>query len=398
MAKVEKDNKETIKVPSALSRIAPKSVSYFIFILWTLITIAPLFWMTYSSFKTNEELTKNIYAWPKELFSFKKAKLDVVPPQTNIYYPKGFLEKLGIESSKDLKKINEKLLILESPNIGGHKRIKVHFLLRDDISPDVVTSDGRVLKDLQPGADVQILVSDLPRKFQNKFSWQTIWWNYTSAWARGELAMKFLNSIIYTVVSTILVVLLGLMLGYGTTKFKFKKASAIIAALVGLGYLLDVNQLLVPLFLMLTNLHLTDTHIGIILVYTAFGLPMAVMLSSTYIRGLPYSLVESAYIDGATPFRTFISIIVPMTIPVIVTISIMTALGIWNEFLLVLVMASKEGTKSLPVGVYSFSSRTGIQLGWQIAALIIATLPVLVIYFIFQKKLAEGVAGGAIKE
>ena len=233
---------------------------------------------------------------------------------------------------------------------------------------------------------------------QNKFSWQTIWWNYTSAWARGELAMKFLNSIIYTVISTFLVVLLGLMLGYGTTKFKFKKIAAIISALVALGYLLDVNQLLVPLFLMLTNLKLTDTHIGIILVYTAFGLPMAVMLSSTYIKGLPYSLVESAYIDGATPFRTFISIIVPMTLPVIVTISIMTALGIWNEFLLVLVMASKEGTKSLPVGVYSFSSRTGIQLGWQIAALIIATLPVLILYFIFQKKLAEGVAGGAIKE
>ena len=76
----------------------------------------------------------------------------------------------------------------------------------------------------------------------------------------------------------------------------------------------------------------------------------------------------------------------------------MTALGIWNEFLLVLVMASKESTKSLPVGVYSFSSRTGIQLGWQIAALVIATIPVLVVYFIFQKKLAEGVAGGAIKE
>ena len=136
----------------------------------------------------------------------------------------------------------------------------------------------------------------------------------------------------------------------------------------------------------------------IILVYTAFGLPMAVMLSSTYIKGLPDSLVESAYIDGATPFRTFMSIIVPMTVPVIVTISIMTALGIWNEFLLVLVMASKESTKSLPVGVYSFSSRTGIQLGWQIAALVIATIPVLVVYFIFQKKLAEGVAGGAIKE
>lgn len=87
-----------------------------------------------------------------------------------------------------------------------------------------------------------------------------------------------------------------------------------------------------------------------------------------------------------------------MTIPVIITISIMTGLGIWNEFLLVLVMASKEATKSLPVGVYLFSSRTGIQLGWQIAALIIATLPVLVVYFAFQKNLSEGVAGGALKE
>ena len=149
---------------------------------------------------------------------------------------------------------------------------------------------------------------------------------------------------------------------------------------------------------MLTNLKLTDTHIGIILVYTAFGLPLAVMLSSTYIKGLPDSLVESAYIDGASPFRTFISIVVPMTTPVIVTISIMSALGIWNEFLLVLVMASKESTKSLPVGIFSFSSRTGLQLGWQIAALVIATLPVLVVYFMFQKRLAEGVAGGALKE
>jgi len=392
------NSKDELKKPSALARIAPKSLSYFIFILWTLITIAPLFWMTYSSFKTNEELTKNIYAWPRELFHVKDTKLDVVSAQLNIYYPKGFLEKNGIASSKDIEEINKKIMILESPNIGGHKRIKIHFLVRDKISPDIKTSDGRVLRDIQPGDGVQIDVRDLPMGIQNKFSWQTIWWNYTSAWARGELAMKFLNSIIYTVISTFLVVLLGLMLGYGTTKFKFKKVAAIISALVALGYLLDVNQLLVPLFLMLTNLKLTDTHIGIILVYTAFGLPMAVMLSSTYIKGLPYSLVESAYIDGATPFRTFISIIVPMTLPVIVTISIMTALGIWNEFLLVLVMASKEGTKSLPVGVYSFSSRTGIQLGWQIAALIIATLPVLILYFIFQKKLAEGVAGGAIKE
>ncbi|MCQ2592493.1 MAG: carbohydrate ABC transporter permease [Treponema sp.] len=385
-------------------RIIAKTVSYIIFILWTLITIAPLFWMLYSSFKTNEELTKDIYAMPKELFIAKEKSLDVVEPQTNIMYPRGMLEKLGIVNklgkgdTKNKTAINEKIMILESPNIGAHKRIKVHFILRDDIPDDWKTADGRILKTIQPGNGVQIQCSDLPRKFQAKINRETIWWNYTSAWSRGELGMKFVNSLIYTIISTFLVVLLGLMLGYGTTKFKYKRISAIIAAAIGLGYLLDVNQLLVPLFLMLTKLGLTNTHLGIILVYTAFGLPMSVMLSSTYIRGLPYSLVESAYIDGASPFRTFISIVVPMTVPVIVTIAIMTGLGIWNEFLLVLVMASKEATKSLPVGIFSFSSRTGLQLGWQIAALIIATAPVLVVYFIFQKQLAEGVAGGAIKE
>jgi raffinose/stachyose/melibiose transport system permease protein len=375
-----------------------KPISYFVFVLWTVITLIPLVWMLYSSFKTNEELTKNIYSLPHDLLNVSENFYDVVKPQTNIVYTPGLLDSLGIKSTKQIDEINEKLIILESPTIGGHKRILVHFVKREDIPEGSLTFDGKDLKTIQPGTGVQIKCSDLPKSIQIRIGWNTLWWNFRSAWVRGELGKGFINSIIYTVASTFLVVLLGLMLGYGTTKFKFKKIAAIVSAAIALGYLLDINQLIVPLFLMLTKLGLTDTHIGIIMVYTAFGLPMAVMLSSTYIKGLPDSLVESAYIDGASPFRTFISIIVPMTIPVIVTISIMTALGIWNEFLLVLVMASKESTKSLPVGVYSFSSRTGIQLGWQIAALVIATIPVLVVYFIFQKKLAEGVAGGAIKE
>ena len=375
-----------------------KPISYFVFILWTVITLIPLIWMLYSAFKTNEELTKDIYSLPHDLLSVSENYYDVVAPQTNIVYTPGLLSSLGIKSTKQRDEINEKLIILESPTIGGHKRIMVHFIKRSDIPEGSLTFDGKDLKNIQAGEGVQVKCSDLPKSIQMRIGWNTIWWNFTSAWVRGELGKGFINSIIYTVASTFLVVLLGLMLGYGTTKFQFKKIAAAVSAIIALGYLLDINQLIVPLFLMLTKLGLTDTHIGIIMVYTAFGLPMAVMLSSTYIKGLPDSLVESAYIDGATPFRTFISIIVPMTVPVIVTISIMTALGIWNEFLLVLVMASKESTKSLPVGVFSFSSRTGIQLGWQIAALVIATIPVLIVYFAFQKKLAEGVAGGAIKE
>ncbi|MCQ2981736.1 MAG: carbohydrate ABC transporter permease [Treponemataceae bacterium] len=395
MADIKKDELHV----SFFGRYLAKPISYAVFILWTLITLAPLVWMAYSSFKTNEELTRNMYALPHELFHVRDAKFDVLKAQAgdSLTYPKGFLDKLGLKR-KDYSGINKQVLILEAPNIGQHQRLKVHFIIRDSIPEGTKTADGRDLKTLQGGVGVQINCSDLPKSIQRKLNFSTIWWNYTSAWKRGELGGKFINSLIYTCVSTFLVVFLGLMLGYGVTKFPYKKLCALIAALVGLGYLLDVNQVLVPLFLMLTNLHLTNTHLGVILVYTAFGLPMAVMLSSTFIRGLPNSLIESAYIDGATPFRSFISIIVPMTVPVIITISIMTALGIWNEFLLVLVMASSEATKSLPVGIYSFSGKQGLQLGWQVAALVIATVPILVVYFSFQSNLAEGVAGGAIKE
>lgn len=157
-----------------------KPISYFVFILWTCITVFPLLWMLYSSFKTNEELTKDIYAPPKMLFEAKSSAFDVVMPQTNIMYPKGFLEKLGIKSSKYVNEINEKMLILESPKIGAHKRIKIHFILREDIPDDCYTSDGRQIKTLQPGVGVQINCSDLPRRIQNKINWETIWWNYTS--------------------------------------------------------------------------------------------------------------------------------------------------------------------------------------------------------------------------
>ena len=126
---------------SIFGKYLAKPLSYFIFILWTVLTIAPLVWMIYSSFKTNEELTKSIYAPPHDLVSVRNAKFDVVKPQTNILYPKGFLKKLGISSSKYTDQINEKVLILESPNIGAHKRIKVHFLVRAEIPDSCVTSD-----------------------------------------------------------------------------------------------------------------------------------------------------------------------------------------------------------------------------------------------------------------
>ncbi len=350
-------------------------LSYVVFISWTLITIVPLCWMFYSSMKSNEELTRDIYAMPYDLIHNQEDLYTVVAPSLNIV------------PDYDTKKDSRERLIIESDTISPGRRLMLHFLIKEDLPGEIASR--------KPGD--KVIVSELPGTMQRAIGRKTFWFNYRSAISRGGLGMKFVNSIIYAGVSTFLIILFGCMIAFAISKMQFKRLSTIVIGLIGLGYLISTNSVIIPLFLMLSAMGLTDTHIGIILVYTAFGLPLSVLLSTQFMRGLPGSLIESAYIDGATTFRTFWSIIMPMSVPVVITISIISALGIWNEFLLVLVLASSDFTKSLPVGVYSFSSLTSTQLGWQLAALVIATIPVMIIYFTFNKQLTRGVVAGAVK-
>ena len=360
---------------STLGSTIGTSLSYLVFIIWTLITIVPLIWMLYSSFKSNEELTRDIYALPHDLMNNMDDEYTVIAPSLNLVY------------DYNPRKDKRERLIIESTTIAPGRRMMVHFLLKENLPEEIASR--------QPGDTV--VIGELPRKLRRDIHWKTVWFNYRSAITRAKLGGKFINSLIYAGVSTFLIIILGSMIAFGVSKMRFKKLSAIVIGLIGLGYLISINSVIIPLFLMLTSVGLTDTHVGIILVYTAFGLPLAVMLSSQFMRGLPGSLIESAYIDGATTFRTFWSIILPMTVPVIITISILSALGIWNEFLLVLVLASSDATKSLPVGVFSFSSLTNTQLGWQLAALVIATAPAMAVYFSFNKQITKGVVAGAVK-
>lgn len=357
------------------SAFVGKTLSYVVLIGWVLITVMPLFWLGYSSFKSNGELTRDIFAFPQDLFDNYDDQYEVIAPQLNVI------------PDYDVDTDSRERLIIESSTIAPGRRLMVHFLLKENLPPEVAR--------LEPG-DI-LSLAQLPANIRREISWKTIWFNYSSAFERGGLGLKFLNSILYTTVSTFFIIFFGLMAAYGFSKMPFKKISAILMALIGFGYLISQHQVIIPLFLMYSSVNLTDTHIGIIFAYIAFGLPISVLLTTQFMRGLPSSLIESAKIDGASTYRSFISIIAPMCKPVMVTVGIISALGIWNEFLMVLVLASTDATKSLPVGVYSFSSLTGTQLGWQLAALVIATAPTMVVYFSFQRQLTKGVVGGAIK-
>ena len=221
--------------------------------------------------------------------------------------------------------------------------------------------------------------------------------NYIQAIIKGKLNIYAINSLIYTVVSTGLVIVFSMMASFAFAKIK-NRATPFLYNSFLMGLLITIQAILIPLFISMTRIGLRDTRIGIILIYVAINLPLAIYLGTEYVKAIPNSLIESAQIDGASYFTIFIKIIMPMCRPVIVTILIFTSLACWNEFMLALVFTSSDAARSLPVGIYSFSGPLATEYGMQFAALVIGMTPMILLYAIFLRQITSGfAAGGAVK-
>ncbi|WP_018526327.1 carbohydrate ABC transporter permease [Alkalispirochaeta alkalica] len=221
--------------------------------------------------------------------------------------------------------------------------------------------------------------------------------NYHDAWRMGNMGVAAINSVIYTGFGTFFTVFFSLAAGFSLTKFGYS-SSRVYFGVFTLGLLITVNAVITPLFIMQTRIGLYDTRIGVIIPYIAFGLPMAVLLACSYIRGIPDSLVEAAVIDGATYVQVFFRIIVVVASPVMATIAVLTFLRNWNEFILVFILTSGESMRSLPVAINSFAGRLNVNYGMQFAALVIGTIPMIVFYIGAHNLLISGFGEGALKE
>ena len=154
---------------------------------------------------------------------------------------------------------------------------------------------------------------------------------------------------------------------------------------------------MVPLFLVINWTGLYNTRIGILIPYIGISLPLAVYLSTEYIKGIPSAVIESARIDGASFATIFYKIIVPMSTPVATTIAIFTITATWNEFMLINILTSDDALKSLPVGIQQFSGTLSTDFCKQFAALTIGVLPILIFYLLFRKEITKGISAGAVK-
>lgn len=222
--------------------------------------------------------------------------------------------------------------------------------------------------------------------------------NYCKALFRSNLTRYFLNSVI--VASGVLfgIVALGAPAAYAISKIKFKHSERLLTYFL-LGMMIPIFACLVPMFQIYNAVGLRNTYLSLILPQIGFSLPMCIYLYTGFMKFVPDSLIEAASMDGATSFQVFLRIMFPMAKNSTITIIIYNFVSIWNEFTYANTFMTKNVMKTLPVGLNDFVGEMGRRdWGATFAAIVLAILPTLVIYFILNKNVMEGMAAGAVKD
>ncbi len=244
--------------------------------------------------------------------------------------------------------------------------------------------------------------------------------NYEKAWVGSHFGTYFFNSLFVVGISLTLIVVLGSAAAYVLARFEFRGRGWVYYLFLS-GMLIPMQLILIPLFFQFSDMgewmtrlldppvhalglgHLTvslhDSHAGLILIYVAASLPFTVFTLTSFFRTLPGELREAARIDGASEYRTFFSVMMPLGKPGVVTIAIFNFLGLWNEYLFGLVFLSSDRLKTLPLGLASISMQAQYKsdFGLLFAGLVIAMLPTVLVYVVLQEKLTRGITAGALK-
>ncbi|GIO40412.1 carbohydrate ABC transporter permease [Paenibacillus apis] len=220
--------------------------------------------------------------------------------------------------------------------------------------------------------------------------------NYAEAWKIANMNVYFLNSLFVTFASLIVTVLLGALASYFLSRFEFKLRGLTYGVFL-LGMLVPIHATLIPIFLIMQKLHFLDTHLSLILPYTAFHLSLTIIILEGFMRGFPKDLEESGVMDGAGIFRIFWSIILPITRPAMATVIILNFIYNWNEYLFALVLISSSELKTLPLGLANFVGIETASLTLQMSALTMALIPIVIFYLLLQKQLVTGMTAGAVK-
>lgn len=233
----------------------------------------------------------------------------------------------------------------------------------------------------------------------NPFGPPTVWrWeNYAKAVSEFNIAAFFKNNVIVSVASIVIGIFCALLFTYVVARIRTRLTRSI-RMLVMMGMFIPVQAIMTPLVVMVKNLHLSNSLWSLIIPYVALGFPFSVMVLYGFYVNLPMELEESACIEGANFFTTFFRIILPQVKSAIAVLVIYQFMSAWNEFSLALVLITKEELKTLPLGLSSFQGQFSTDWGATGASLVIASLPVLMLYLFFSEKFSDSMAFSGLKD
>ncbi|MEZ0492707.1 carbohydrate ABC transporter permease [Kineococcus sp. TBRC 1896] len=236
--------------------------------------------------------------------------------------------------------------------------------------------------------------------FASPFSLPREWrfQNYVDAWETAGIGSYFFNSVIVVACALVLTMLMGAMSAYVLARFDFR-GRTVLRYLIVAGLTFPVFLAVVPLFFILQQLGVLNSLPGLILSYAAYAYPFTVFFLLSFFEQLPGEIAEAASIDGASEWRTFFQVMLPMAGPGMAAVAILNFVGLWNQFLLPVVLNSDRSNYVLTQGLAAFASQAGydVNFGALFAGAVMTVVPVLVVYLVFQRRLQGAVSAGGLK-
>ncbi|MEK4485995.1 carbohydrate ABC transporter permease [Psychrobacillus sp. FSL H8-0484] len=224
------------------------------------------------------------------------------------------------------------------------------------------------------------------------------WGNYYTAWVQSDLASYFFNSVIVVTVSVLGIVLVSAPAAYVLSRFKFFwKEPLTLLFVIGIG--IPYQAVLIPIYLLLLKTGLINSHLGLIIVYVALSLPFTIFILTGFFQTLPAEVEEAAAIDGASANTVFWKVMLPMARPGLITVTILNAVSLWNEFLLAKAYINVNDKYTLSVGLYQFYQSMQYNSDWVslFAGVVIIIFPILIFFLWLSDRIIEGMTAGSGK-
>lgn len=222
------------------------------------------------------------------------------------------------------------------------------------------------------------------------------WDNFVTAWTRSGLDRYFLNSVGVTVASVALLLVIGSMAGFAFSHLTFRGSRILFAGVLGT-LLIPFQVIMVPFFRLFADTGLLDTYAGLVLAYVSQFLPFTIFLMTSYYAGVPRDVVEAARIDGNSLFGVYRRIMLPLGRPALLSVGILNALYCWNDVLVALLIMQSQDHRTLMVGITALRGQYSSDIPTFAAGVLIAAVPMLAIYLVFQRQITDGVTAGSTK-